>query len=362
MNCERLYWYWLATCGVSYLHAQVFLRDAGSFAALFDSPSQSGLSRRTPSRMVEKLVQRADLDLLAREILQLEQKGIAVVTFADPTYPPLLAHIASPPLVLYVRGDLSRLSEKLIAMVGTRHASREGLHNTRKVARELSEYGVSIVSGLARGIDTAANAGALEGNTPCAAVLGCGIDQVYPAENKSLFRAIIERGALISEYPPGVPPLARNFPTRNRIISGMCVGVAIIEGLLKSGAAITMRHAVAENRDVFALPGNISNPNATLPNKLLSEGAIPLLGASTILDYYGWNANIQTNFTEILQPELDFLEQELYTLLKQGDLSIDQLISISHAEPSQVNLALVQLELKGYIERLPGNLYGISLQ
>ena len=214
---------------------------------------------------------------------------------------------------------------------------------------------------MARGMDTAAAVGAIEGKTPCAAVLGCGTDIVYPRENQRIYDKICETGAIISEYPPGTPPLAGNFPARNRIINGICPGVLIVEGKMKSGAAITMRCAVEENREVFAIPGDLNSPYSALPNALISEGAIVTLGSDTILGHFGWDIKKKYEQKEKFLPKLDFSENELYTLLKQGDSEIDFLAAQTGKSIAELSMTLMQLELKGIIVRLPGNRYSIKL-
>ncbi len=361
MTRQSAYWYWLASSHIGYKTAQKLIEYAGTADELFAHPS---LAARAGARLSEsaasKLRERANGDLLNAEILALSKRGIHIVTLCDSIYPRELSLIDSPPLALYVKGDIARLSDRRFAIVGTRKATRAGVFNTRTVARELSQCGVSIVSGMARGIDTAAGTGALEGGTPSAAILGCGVDVIYPPENGALYGELIETGAVISEFPPGTAPLPGNFASRNRIISGMCTGVLIAQGAVKSGAAITMRHALDENKDVFAMPGNINDPTSELPNLLISEGAIPITGASSISSYYGWDAPAKMNNPKKNPPELDFFEEQMYTLLLQGELGTDQLAAETGLDVSKVGLTLTGMELKGVIERLPGGLFGVK--
>ena len=356
---NTIYWYWLRN--LKYVQIEKLLAHAGSFETLFRDPelirsAKIGLRSAT----IDKLISSANEDMIRSALNAIDFKGISVVAFDDPDYPDLLRRISDPPRILYVRGDLSRLSERTFAIVGTRTGTRSGLMTARRIARELSESGVSIVSGMARGMDTAATVGAIEGKTPCAAVLGCGTDIVYPPENQRIYDKLCETGVVISEFPPGTPPLSNNFPSRNRIINGICPGVLIVEGEMKSGAAITMRCAVEENREVFAIPGDLNSPYSALPNALISEGAVVALGSDTILGHFRWDQAEKCEQTEKFTPKLDFSENELYTLLKRGDADIDYLAIQTGKNVVELSMTLMQLELKGVVVRLPGNRYSIK--
>jgi len=356
---NTLYWFWLRN--LKYAQIRRLLTAAGSFEALFSDPSlirsaKIGLRSTT----IDKLAATANEDQLCSMMHAIEKKGIRLLTFDSEEYPEALKNIFDPPTVLYTKGDISRLSEKQFAIVGTRHGTRSGLTSARRIARELSERDVSIVSGMARGMDSAATIGAIEGKTPCAAVLGSGADVVYPKENQRMYDKIVETGVVISEYEPGTPPISSNFPARNRIISGMSAGVLIVEGEMKSGAAITMRCAVEENREVFAIPGDLNSPFSVLPNTLISEGAIVTLNSETILSHFGWDRQKTCEQTEKFSPKLDFSEQQLYTLLKRGDTDMDTLVLQTGWNVSEVSLILMRLELYGLVVRLPGNRFSAN--
>ena len=213
--------------------------------------------------------------------------GVVVLTPEDPGYPPLLKGTADPPEVLYVRGGIEPDDRLAIAVVGARRATPSGLDLARRIGADLGRAGFTVVSGLARGIDAAAHRGALEGGGRTIAVLGSGIDRIYPAEHEALARSIAERGALLSERPPGEAPHAGNFPARNRIIAGMAWATVVVEGAGNSGSLITANLALEEGRLVFAVPGNVGEPNAEGTNALLREGAHCCRGAEDVLEDLG---------------------------------------------------------------------------
>lgn len=361
INKSQIYNYWLAsTPGLTPAKRKKLIDLSGGASSLFGNKNLIMDSRLDIKDFVKKkLCDRMNEDLLLSEIYSLNAKGINITTIDDDDYPSLLKEIHDPPYMLYYKGDLSRLAKKRIAVVGTREPSYSGISNIRKICEELSASGLSIISGLARGVDTVAAKAAIFGGTPTAAVLGCGIDIPYPKENADLYYQICNEGVLLSEYPPGIPPLAENFPPRNRIISGMAHAVFIAEGRIKSGGAITVRNAIEQNRDVYAMPGDISNPMAELPNSLIADGAIVVLGSKTILDSMNTPAYFPL-FEEKNDIELDFSEKQIYTLLKRGELTAEAISNLSGMDISTVNLNLTMLEIKKAVVRLPGNTFTIN--
>ncbi|MBL8998951.1 MAG: DNA-protecting protein DprA, partial [Gemmatimonadetes bacterium] len=224
-------------------------------------------------RLIDRLVAaRAELDLSA-VLRQVADCGARLVTWDDPDYPPALLKIDWPPPVLFVRGDLSADDERAVAIVGTRRPSLYGRDVAARFARELAGRGLTVVSGLARGIDAVAHRAALEAGGRTLAVLGCGIDSIYPAEHRDLAGAITASGAVLSDYAPTVPPDAANFPPRNRIISGLSLGVIVVEAAEESGALITTRFANDQGREVFAVPGQIFTKGSRGPHRLIQQGA-----------------------------------------------------------------------------------------
>ena len=359
----EFYWYWLAsTQGVGAKRILSLAEQELNFAELFALAKQGKPLEQFGLAPViaKRLAARANRELLEEELLELKRKKIDICTMVSPDYPPLLKEIHAPPALLYYKGSMDVLKEKALAVVGSREASRAGTANIRHISRELAEAGVCIISGMARGIDAAAHRGALDaecGRT--IAVLGCGVDIAYPRENQDIYEQICERGAVISEYRPGTTPLPGNFPVRNRIMSGMAPGVLVGDGKAKSGAQITVRLAVEEGRDVFALPTEAMNPLFELPNLLLAEGAHVCLSSESILNFYGWGAR-ERKESRLAQPQgLDFLEGELYNLLLKGEMEIQELADSLGKQPQELSFALTRLELKGLIVRLAGNVFAL---
>lgn len=360
----EFYWYWLAsTQGVGAKRILSLAEQELNFAELFSLAKQGKALEQfgLAPAIAKRLAVRANRELLEEELLELKRKKIGICTMVSPDYPPLLKEIHAPPALLYYKGSMDVLKEKALAVVGSREASRAGTANIRHISRELAEAGVCIISGMARGIDAAAHRGALDaecGRT--IAVLGCGVDIAYPRENQDIYEQICERGAVISEYRPGTTPLPGNFPVRNRIMSGMAPGVLVGDGKAKSGAQITVRLAVEEGRDVFALPTEAMNPLFELPNLLLAEGAHVCLSSESILNFYGWGAR-ERKESRLAQPQgLDFLEGELYNLLLKGEMEIQELADSLEKQPQELSVALTKLELKGLIVRLAGNVFALS--
>ena len=360
----EFYWYWLAsTQGIGAKRILSLAEQELNFAELFSLAKQGKPLEQFGLAPViaKRLAARANRELLEEELLELKRKKIGICAMVSHDYPPLLKEIHAPPALLYYKGSMDVLKEKALAVVGSREASRAGTANIRHISRELAEAGVCIISGMARGIDAAAHRGALDaecGRT--IAVLGCGVDIAYPRENQDIYEQICGRGAVISEYRPGTTPLPGNFPVRNRIMSGMVPGVLVGDGKAKSGAQITVRLAVEEGRDVFALPTEAMNPLFELPNLLLAEGAHVCLSSESILNFYGWGAR-ERKESRLAQPQgLDFLEGELYNLLLKGEMEIQELADSLGKQPQELSFALTRLELKGLIVRLAGNIFALS--
>ncbi len=295
-----------------------------------------------------------------QECEKVEQSGVRVVTFLSGEYPKILLEIADPPPYLYVKGEL-KSSETAVAVVGSRRASTYGILTTTRLATELADCGIAVVSGMARGVDTAAHRGALQGGGRTIGVLGCGLDVVYPPENRRLFEEMAEKGALVSEFPLGTLPLAENFPRRNRIISGMSRGVLVVEAMEKSGSLITAQFALEQGRDVFAIPGNINSGASRGTNRLIKQGAKLVECIDDILEELpvrpgggASSAGARPDFG--LTPR----ESALYTLLAEAPLHIDEIIVKSALTVGEVSAILLALELKGAVMQLPGKIFAIS--
>ena len=289
----------------------------------------------------------------------LEKNEIKALTLMSEEYPALLKQIYDPPLVLFVKGDVSVLGhEKKLAVVGTRRPTRYGNTACVEVCEGLALNGVCIVSGMARGIDSCAHSAALQNKTPTIAVLGCGVDVVYPRENKKMYEEILESGAVISEYPMGTQPLPGFFPARNRIISGMSRGVLVVEAADKSGTLITIEYAQSQGREVLAVPGNITSEKSMTPNKLIRDGAAVVLSHEDVLSWFSWEQT--TPAGQKSRPEIHQLTiQELSVVkeLERGEIRFDELLADTDFSAPQLTSMLVTMEIKGVIDKLPGNKY-----
>ncbi len=287
-----------------------------------------------------------------REVLQLlDALGASTVCLDDAAYPAALRQLSDPPTVLYVKGSLEEI-EPAAAIVGTRAPSFYGRDTAQVLARDLSTCGITIISGLARGIDTAAHTGALEGVGGTIAVLGSGLDILYPPENRELAERIALKGALVTEFPPGTPPDARNFPRRNRLIAGLSTGVIVVEATTRSGAMITARLAGEQGRLVMAVPGAVTNIRSQGPHRLIRQGATLVQNADEVLQ------EIAPQVEGILQqagtPEKGHPD-EIVGLMGGESLSMEQIASGLKMSISEVAQRVSRLELEGRIVRLKGN-------
>ena len=289
----------------------------------------------------------------------LERKGIRAIPRISEDYPQSLLDIYDPPVTLYVRGEGALDSDRAVAIVGSRRCTRDGQRAAREFGEALSRAGVTVVSGLARGIDTFAHRGALDGGGKTVAVLGCGVDVPYPPENEALLNAILDQGgAVISEFRPGAKPAAGNFPARNRIISALSRGVLLVEGAKGSGGMITVNHATDQGRDVFAVPGSIYSPLSEMPNQLILSGATPVISPWDILEYYRWGSRSRPDDAP-KQTALVLEEDEIALVepLREQELSFDELSAATGFSAAKLNSLLTMLELRGIIVRVPGGLY-----
>jgi len=305
-------------------------------------------------------------DSVRRELDEMNQKGHRITTLADPAYPPLLREIPDPPPFLYVSGNLDG-SLKNIAVVGSRNATAYGISTTQKLCADLSAFDITIVSGMAIGIDTAAHHGALVGRGKTVAVLGSGLDKIYPSENLNLFKRISERGAVITEFALNTEPEAHHFPIRNRIISGMCLGTVVVEATQKSGALITARLAAEQNREVFAVPGSIRSFKSTGTHTLIKQGAKLVENAQDVLEELTafidapnltkhQDQNSTTESLSLLTPE----ELAVYKVLSPYPEHIDTIVRKMTIEPGKLLSILLQLELNGMVNQLPGKRFVLN--
>lgn len=292
------------------------------------------------------------------EFNSLQGKDIRFITFDDDEYPENLRHISAPPLVLYLKGSMVPGDKLSIAIVGARKATAYGKMVAFSLARDLARHGVTVVSGLARGIDTSAHKGAIEGEGRTISVLGCGIDIVYPPENRLLKKKIEAQGATITEYPPGTPPLKHHFPMRNRIIAGMTLGTIVVEAGLKSGALITADSAMRSGREVFAVPGAVTSELSRGPHSLIKDGARLVEGIDDIV--------AELRLEPVRQKEkkipLSAEEEKIMQCVTTGAKPVSQIVEELEMGPEIVMAQLSLMELKGLIRKGPGNSYVKSLE
>jgi len=295
------------------------------------------------------------------EILKrLEKIDARLITYYDTEYPPSLKEIYDPPMVLYVKGRRIPGNITYVAVVGSRSPTPYGLGAAEKIAQGLARRGLGVVSGMARGIDSAAHWGCLNGRGFTLAVLGTGIDIVYPLSNKKLFYKIMESGAVISEFPLQTPPEPQNFPIRNRLISGLGRGVVVVEATKKSGSLITASLALEQGREVFAVPGSINSYKSTGCHFLIKQGARLVETADDILEDLGLNfpyTSKTDTFKDPPLPPLEKHEEIVCSLISDYPVHIDQISRESKLEPKEVSSILMRLELKGIVRQLPGKMF-----
>lgn len=294
-----------------------------------------------------------------RELEAAERCGARIVTYADREYPPELREIHAPPMVLYVRGRVPPPNGAPVAIVGSRNASHYGLMVAERLGRGLGRSGVAVVSGMARGVDTAAHWGCLGAGGYTVAVLGTGVDQVYPRSNSRLMARILEAGTVLSEFPMGTQPEPRNFPIRNRLISGLSRGVVVVEATRRSGSLITAAQALEQGREVFAVPGSVDSIKSAGAHFLLKQGAKLVEGTEDILEELALRPRKKTGWVKAPEaPHLsDGLEKAVYGALDVYPLHIDEIVRKTRLPSGEVLGALMTLELKGHVKGLPGRTY-----
>jgi len=364
--------YWLAlalTPGLGPTRARKLAEHFGSAEAVFHASLTELEATGMQAVSAQSLATGKSLDLAEEECVKASGMGVKIVALDEPGYPERLREIYDPPVVLFVRGNVEVLSNPGIALVGTRHPTPYGLGMAERLSRDLAARGLVIISGMARGVDTASHRGAIAANSKTVAVFGTGIDVIYPKENTRLADQILALGgAVVSEFPIGTFAAPQNFPIRNRIISGMSVGVLVIEAAEYSGTRITARCALEQNRDVYAVPGNVTNKNSWGPNTLIKQGATLVATWEDVWE--GLPADIQGKLdsarNESSPPETASLfpddstsphERKILKLLKSDESThIDQIVEALEAEvsSSEIFAALFELELNGRVRQLPG--------
>lgn len=317
--------------------------------------TRAGLDRRS----IDNLLKTRTEISLDDEMGKIERAGVQILTWRDDAYPPQLRHVHSPPPVLYVKGELRPEDEWAVAVVGTRRATVSGKEATRTLVGNLARNGVTIVSGLARGIDAQAHRAALEAGGRTIAVLGSGIDIIYPPEHKKLAQAIAENGALVTEYALGTPPEGSNFPPRNRIISGLSLGVIIVEAGVTSGALITADYAAEQGREVFAVPGNIFHRGSQGTNRLIQQGAKLVMSVEDVLEELNLTMISQQAEIRAVIPE-DETEALLLKHISSEPVHVDEIGRQSGLSIAQVTSTLTMMELKGMVRQVGGMNYVLA--
>jgi DNA processing protein len=326
----------------------------GSPEGVFKAPPRSLAQVEGIGPKVVDSLRRFDWRTRVEKELRSSQKiGARLVTWEDEEYPAHLKQIYDPPPLLYVLGSLTGQDKVAVAVVGSRYPTTYGRSAAERIAMGLSGQGVTVISGLARGVDTCAHRGALAGGGRTIGVLGCGIDIIYPPENRELFNQVAAQGAVLSEFPLSTPPDSDHFPIRNRVISGLSLGVAVVEATRRSGSLITARLALEQGRDVYAVPGNVDSARSEGTNRLIKEGAKLVTQAEDILEEI-LPLQARARLEAPQPPKLSEEETRVFSVLSREARHIDEVVSQSALSSAKVSAILLSLELAGHIKQLPG--------
>ena len=350
---EKRLKYWLALSMLSGIERF----NAGSLIERFGGPEEvfnagPGVLEGFSPPFAKLVLGFKDWGRVDQEMELAHKKGARLVPYDDPSYPQALRRAYDPPCLLYMMGNAYKEECPAVGIVGTRHPSQYGTAMAETLARDLAYSGVNIVSGMARGCDMSAHKGALKAGGFTTAVLGTGVDEVYPREAKKLYAEIIEKGVVISEYLMGTPPQPYNFPKRNRIISALSLGVAVVEAPLRSGSLMTARLALEYGREVFAFPGQVNSLRSSGTNRLIKDGAMLIEGAKDIIEALGLPSAGQREEEQAVLPEGD--EKLLFDALGKNLVHIDSLCEKTGLSPSRTSTLLLDMELKGMVEQKPG--------
>jgi DNA processing protein len=347
--------------GLGNLTFKKLLERFGQPSDVLGAPMKDLLEVEGLRKEVARRISRKEFSLAPSKVLRsLEQREAGILIYTDSGYPDRLKEIHDPPMVLYLKGGDIPKKTTFLAIVGSRGPTPYGLKAAENLAQGLARRGIGVVSGLARGIDAAAHWGCLEGHGFTVAVLGTGIDTIYPASNRKLFEEITRKGSVLTEFPPGTPPEPRNFPIRNRLISGLSRGVLVVEATMNSGSLITASAALEQGREVYAVPGSIQSFKSRGCHFLIKQGAKLVENADDVLDELGLNyphAPKTDTFKTPPSPPIDDSEQKVYDLVGDYPTHIDEIAREGNIEPSAVSAALMRMELKGIIRQLPGKYF-----
>ena len=349
--------YWLALhclpglgCRRSMKLIDFFGEPKGLFCASQKTLQELGLKAET----IQTILSKKWIKDAEEKLKKIEAMGVEIITYSETRYPALLKQIADPPPLLYLKGEAELLNTPSIAIVGARRASFYGLKIATKLATNLAELGITVVSGLARGIDAAAHKGALQANGNTIGVLGCGLDIVYPSENQKLYAQVEKQGALISEFPLGTPPLSQNFPVRNRLISGLSLGVVVVEAALRSGSLITARLALEQGREVFAVPGPINNFYSRGTHALIKQGAKLVENVMDVVEEL--NLSVSKDTSQHSNIKLDPVSERILSLLHTPKY-LDEIALNLNENVVELSSILTLLEVQGLVKQLPGKQY-----
>ena len=362
---DKDYTPWIALSRVNGLGCIGFKK----IAAHFSDPTQAlSASRQQLSEIpgldkdaIDGLINFSEWRQAEGEMRRARDTGVRLISFTEPDYPERLRAIADPPPLLYVNGELLAADEKAVAVIGSRSASEYGLKVARSMGRGLASLGFTVVSGMARGIDGAAHQAALDAGGRTLAVLGCGVDRIYPPEHTGLYQRITLHGAAISEFALGTRPVAFNFPARNRLISGLSLGVVVVEATEKSGSLITAALALEQNREVFAVPGEAGSSRSRGAHRLIRQGAKLVESAEDIIEEIAPQIasaqDIARCSKRALPQQCSDDTRRIFGLLQERILQIDEVIQSSGLSSAQVSQILLELELQGFLRQLPGKRY-----
>jgi DNA processing protein len=342
--------------GIGAVRFQAILNFFGDPQIAWGAPSEALREAGLSDKIIENVIElRSSIDL-DKIWEQIDAQGISVIIQTDEEYPRRLREIEQSPPVIYMLGDLTAEDEWSVAVVGTRRVTAYGRQVAEEVAGTLARNGITVVSGLARGVDSISHQAALDAGGRTVAVLGSGLDRIYPPENRRLADAITANGALISDYAPGTPPEASNFPPRNRLISGLSLAVVIVEAGQTSGALITAGFAADQGREVFAVPGNITSPGSKGTNRLIRDGAQPLLNPEQVLEALELTMVAEQRTARVVLPA-DAVEAQLFEVLGREPLHIDEIRTKTEIPIEKVTATLALMELKGMVRQVGGMQY-----
>ena len=350
---------WLNSIGVSNVTVNKLLRYFENISDIWKVSTDEILSLKgIRSSVKDKIISKRKESVLENILIKIKKNDINVMTVFDEDYPNRLRYIYNNPTVLYYKGSFSEVDKLSLGIVGSRKATSYGKWASGKFSNELSELGITIISGMAKGIDTEAHKGALKGSGRTIAVLGSGLDNIYPKNNKKLYDRICECGAVVSEFPLGTEPYASNFPQRNRIISGLSLGILVIEATEKSGSLITVEHAIEQGKEVFAIPGNINSIFSRGTNYLIKDGAKIVMDMEDILEEVDEFKNISIESDKKFDySELSSMEMKIIECIRKEPTHCDNIVYMTGLDISTVSSTLTILELKGIVKELPGRVY-----